>query len=86
MKKGTPQRIKVWTEQSNSEIAAPDNVWIPGPQYSNNDKQQLELEATYVPITKRTSEPSATPSRRLHTARISLAEPNSSSSDPLNDE
>jgi hypothetical protein len=85
MKKGTLQRIKIWTEQSNSEIAAPDNVWIPGPQYNNNDKQQLELDATYVPITKRTSEPSATSSRRLHTARVSLAEPKLSPSDPVTD-
>ena len=85
MKKGTLQRIKIWTEQSNSEIAAPDNVWIPGPQYNNNDKQQLEMEATYVPITKRTSEPRATPSWRLHTARVSLAEPKPSPSDPVTD-
>lgn len=79
------QRIKIWTEQSNSEIAAPDNVWIPGPQYNNNDKQQLELEATYVPITKRTSEPRATPSWRLRTTRVSLAEPKPSPSDPVTD-
>jgi len=82
MKKGTLQRIKISTEQPNSEITAPGNVWIPGPQHNNNDKQQLELEATYGPITKRTSEPSATPSRRLHTARVSLAEPKPSPSDP----
>jgi hypothetical protein len=69
MKKGTLQRIKIWREQSNSEIAAPDNVWIPGPQYNNNDKQQLELEATYVPITKRTSEPEP----RHHGGSIPLA-------------
>jgi hypothetical protein len=30
--------------------------------------KELELEATYVPITKRTSEPRATPSWRLHIA------------------
>ena len=76
-KKGTLQRIKIWTEQSNSEIAAPDNVWIPGAQdnNNNNDKQQQELEATYLPITKRISESRATPSRRVSTARASLAEP-----------
>jgi hypothetical protein len=84
-KKGTLQRIKIWTEQSNSEIAAPDNVWIPGPQNNNNDKQQLELDATYVPITKRTSEPRATPSWRLRTARVSLAEPKPTPSDPVTD-
>lgn len=29
-RKGGLQRIKIWTEKSNSEIAAPDNVWVPG--------------------------------------------------------
>jgi hypothetical protein len=49
LKKGTLQRIKIWTEQSNSEIAAPDNVWIPGPQHNNNDKQKLELRPLTSP-------------------------------------
>jgi hypothetical protein len=34
--KGSLQRIKIWTEKSNSEIAAPDNVWVPG----RGDKEQ----------------------------------------------
>ena len=29
-RKGSLQRIKVWTEKPNSEIVAPDNVWVPG--------------------------------------------------------
>jgi hypothetical protein len=28
--KGSIQRIKIWTEKPNSEIVAPDNVWVPG--------------------------------------------------------
>jgi hypothetical protein len=28
--KGSLQRIKIWTEKPNSEIVAPDNVWVPG--------------------------------------------------------
>ncbi len=39
-REGTLQRIKVWTEKSNSEIAAPDNVWVPGLQDKDNDKQK----------------------------------------------
>ena len=35
-KKGALQRIKIWTEKSNSEIAAPDNVWVPGLQDDKN--------------------------------------------------
>jgi hypothetical protein len=36
--KGTLQRIKIWTEKSNSEIAAPDNVWVPG--LEDKEKEQ----------------------------------------------
>ncbi len=36
-KKGTLQRIKIWTEKPNSEIAAPDNVWVPGPRDKEKD-------------------------------------------------
>ena len=39
-KKGTLQRIKVWTEKPNSEIAAPDNVWVPGLEDKDNDKNR----------------------------------------------
>jgi hypothetical protein len=39
-KKGALQRIKIWTEKSNSEIAAPDTVWIPGLQDKDNDKNK----------------------------------------------
>lgn len=28
--KGSIQSIKIWTEKPNSEIIAPDNVWVPG--------------------------------------------------------
>jgi hypothetical protein len=28
--KGSLQRIKIWTEKPNSELVAPDNVWVPG--------------------------------------------------------
>jgi hypothetical protein len=28
--KGSLQRIKIWTEKPNSEVVAPDNVWVPG--------------------------------------------------------
>lgn len=38
--KGSLQRIKIWTEKSNSEIAAPDNVWVPGLQDKDNDKNK----------------------------------------------
>ena len=39
-KKGALQRIKIWTEKSNSEIAAPDNVWVPGLEDKDNDKNK----------------------------------------------
>jgi hypothetical protein len=43
-KKGTLQRIKISTERSNSEIAAPDNVWVPGledkEKETGNDKDK----------------------------------------------
>ncbi len=38
--KGALQRIKIWTEKSDSEIAAPDNVWVPGLQDKDNDKNK----------------------------------------------
>ena len=37
-RKGSLQRIKIWTEKSNSEIAAPDNVWVPGLEDKDNNK------------------------------------------------
>jgi hypothetical protein len=39
-RKGNLQRIKIWTEKSNSEIAAPDNVWVPGLEDKDNDKNK----------------------------------------------
>jgi hypothetical protein len=36
--KGTLQRIKISTEKSNSEIAAPDNVWVPGLEDKEKEK------------------------------------------------
>jgi hypothetical protein len=39
-KEGALQRIKIWTEKSNSEIAAPDNVWVPGLEDKDNDKNK----------------------------------------------
>ena len=37
-KKGRLQRIKISTEKSNSEIAAPDNVWVPGLEEKDKEK------------------------------------------------
>jgi hypothetical protein len=51
--KGTLQRIKVWTEKSGSEIAAPDNAWAPG---QRQRQKQIELDATYLSNAKRASE------------------------------
>jgi hypothetical protein len=43
-RKGSLQRIKIWTEKSNSEIVAPDNVWVPGledkEKENGNDKNK----------------------------------------------
>jgi hypothetical protein len=37
-RKGSLQRVKIWTEKSNSEIVAPDNVWVPGLEEKDNNK------------------------------------------------
>jgi hypothetical protein len=39
-KKGRLQRIKISTEKSNSEIAAPDNVWVPGLEDKDKDNDK----------------------------------------------
>jgi hypothetical protein len=37
-KRGSLQRIKICSEKPDSEIAAPDNVWIPG--LEDNEKEK----------------------------------------------
>ena len=43
-KKGSLQRIKIYSEKPDSEIAAPDNVWVPGledkEKENDNDKNK----------------------------------------------
>ena len=37
-KKGDLQRIKIYSEKPDSEITAPDNVWVPGPEDKEKEK------------------------------------------------
>ena len=37
-KKGSLQRIKIYSEKPDSEIAAPDNVWVPGLEDREKEK------------------------------------------------
>jgi len=37
-KRGSLQRIKIYSEKPDSEIAAPDNVWVPGLEDKEKEK------------------------------------------------